>query len=467
MKILLVEDEDRSARQTRNSIERSAPNAHVVVADCRDAALELIADDDFDLIVCDVKIPPTPESADVSDKHGLAVQAEARARCPGTPTIFLTGFAPEIDVRQQLSRGGVGTIFDLDMYPLTQLIEKDEVELLEGAIAELQVAEKSLTDGCFIPLESAADEMLVRAVRMYARTTAHTSARLTTTTGLSGARTCLVALESPVGSPASIFIKVLPWSAALSEIEGFNRFVPNRLAPGTFAPALPPVESGLRKDAALVSTLASPGSVSLFDRMLTNPSSAASSVDQLATALSPWRASSVVEHVKLSDLRRRFISDDRLSAAGVDPAGLAHLEATEVEMTSAIAHGDLHGENVLVGEDSRPLLIDFGDVGVAYAVMDPVVLETSVLFHRNGPLRNSDRVRREGIRAWLELDWLCQDNPLEEVIRATRRWSESVDSRQAMSAMLYAHTLRQLKYGEIDRDQLLALAESCAQAARE
>ena len=141
MKILLVEDEGRSARQTRDSIELSAPGADVTVADCRDSALELIAKDDFDLIVCDVKIPPTANSADVNEKHGLSVQAEARACCPGTPTIFLTGFAPEIDVRQQLSRGGVGVIFGLDAYPLTQLIEKDEVEELEHAIAELHVAE--------------------------------------------------------------------------------------------------------------------------------------------------------------------------------------------------------------------------------------------------------------------------------------------------------------------------------------
>lgn len=467
MKILLVEDEGRSARQTRDSIERSAPGADVTVADCRDSALELIANDDFDLIVCDVKIPPTANSADVNEKHGLSVQAEARACCPGTPTIFLTGFAPEIDVRRQLSRGGVGVIFGLDAYPLTQLIEKDEVEELERAIAELHVAEQSLTNGCFIPPEPAVDEMLARAVRMYARTTAHSSAQLTSTTGLSGARTCIVELESEAGSPASVFIKVLPRDEALAEFDKYSRFVPNRLAPGTFAPVLPPVETGLRKDAALVSTLAAPGSESLFRRMGNDPSSAARAVDGLAEALAPWRLSSTVLQVPLSDLRREFVSDDRLHELGVDPADLAALEAATVAMTSAIAHGDLHGENVLVGAENRPLLIDFGDAGVAHAVTDPVVLEASLLFHRNGPLRENDRLRRGGINCWLDLEWLCQDNPLEEVIRATRRWSDSVDTRQATAAMLYAHTIRQIKYGEIEKEQLLGLAVACADVARE
>lgn len=465
MKILLVEDEDRSARQALDSIERSAPGAEVTVADCRDAANHHISNDSYDLIICDVMIPPTANSADVSADHGLAVQANARVHCPGTPTIFLTGFAPKIDVRQQLSRGGVGTVFDLDSYPLTQLIGKEEVEILERAIAELHKAERSLEDGCFVPAEAAADAMLVRAVRMYARTTEHSSAQLTSTTGLSGARTCRVVLTSDAGSPASIFIKILSWSEAQAEFERFNRFVPNRLAPGSFAPALPPVTSGLRKDAALVSTLAAPGSVSLFERMIADPSSAARSIADLATALSPWRQSAGVEEVQLGALRRRFISDDRLHTSGVDPDDLAAIEALTVQMTSAIAHGDLHGENVLVDEDGRPLLIDFGDVGVAYSVTDPVVLEASTLFHRNGPLRGDQRLQREGIREWMDIDWLCRDNPFEEVLRATRRWSDSVDSPPAMAAMLYAQTMRQLKYGEIEKDRLVSLAVACAEAA--
>lgn len=466
MKILLIEDEDRSVRQTCDSIARSAPDAEVIVADSRDSALQQIAETDFDLIVCDVKIPPTSDSADVNVKHGLAVQAEARAHCPGTPTIFLTGFAPEVDLRQQLSRGGVGTIYSLSAYPLAQLIEKDEVEELERAIAELHEAETALRDGCDVPADSTVDEMVVRAVRMYAQTTGHTSAQVISTTGLSGARTCRVDLESPAGPPASIFIKVLPWDEAQAEFDRFNRFVPNRLAPGRFAPALPPVMTGLRNQAALVSTLAAPGSVSLFESAISDPPGAARTVDELASAIAAWRTTSAVEEVQLGDLRRRFISDERLLACGVDPADWSAVEATTIEMTSAIAHGDLHGENVLVGEDGRPLLIDFGDVEVRYAVTDPVVLEASFLFHRNGPLRDSDRIRREGIGSWLDLEWLCQDNPFEPVMRATRRWSESVDSQQAIAAMLYAHTMRQLKYGEIDLDRLIDLAEASGEVAR-
>lgn len=280
----------------------------MVVAGCREEALTLISEDEFDLIICDVKIPPTADSADVDERHGFAVQAKARAQCPGTPTIFLTGFAPDIDVRRQLSRGGVASIFTLGNYPLSQLMEKDEVEELERLVSELAGAEIALNTACSVTPTSSADQMLTRAVQMYAHKTGHTSASAVSTSGLSGARTCRVHLTSKTGAPASIFIKVLGWEDAEAEYERFNRFVPNRLAPGLFAPSLPPLNTGLRKQTALVSTLASSGSVSLFQQMIADPTGAAATIDHLAGALAAWRTNPTVQQVELGALRRPCVS---------------------------------------------------------------------------------------------------------------------------------------------------------------
>lgn len=464
MKILLVEDEDRSARQTLNSIARVSPTSTVYVAASRDMALRLIESDDFDLIICDVKIPPTDASADLNERHGLAVQAAARSICPGTPTIFLTAFATAVDVRRELSSGGLGEIFAERSYPLTQLIRKDEVEELESVIANLHTSEMDLVSRCSLVGDLRPDDMLGRAVRMYAVATDHHAAEPSMTEGLSGARTARVILRSASMAPASIFVKVLPHRDADEELDRFNRYVPNRLAPGYFAPALQPISTGLRKQTALLSTLAESGSVPLFELMTIDADRASSAVDQLRDALASWRTNDTVQ-LTVGDLRRRHISDAQLEHFGIDVDEFRDYEQQVVECGAAITHGDLHGDNILVGSQERPMLIDFGDVGPGYAATDPIVLETSLVFHPNGPLRGTEKFVSLDWGRWLDLEHLCADNPFAPILRATRLWSELVETESARCAIYYAHCLRQIKYGEIPQSNLLEFARAVSHVA--
>lgn len=82
MKILLVEDEDRSARQTSSIIRRISNSCEISVARCRDDAIAEIEQRSFDLVICDLRIPPNNESADVDESHGLAVHGRARELAP-------------------------------------------------------------------------------------------------------------------------------------------------------------------------------------------------------------------------------------------------------------------------------------------------------------------------------------------------------------------------------------------------
>jgi serine/threonine protein kinase len=219
--------------------------------------------------------------------------------------------------------------------------------------------------------------------------------------------------------------------------------------------------SGLRKQAALISTLATSDSLSLFDVVRQDVETAAAAVNQLSRALSVWRTESEPVEVELGELRRKRVSDERLLAAGIPLEELKAAESRTVLMRRAIAHGDLHGDNILIDSQGRPLLIDFGDVGDAFAVTDPIVLETSLAFHKSGPLRAHQGFEDFDWSGWFDFDLARATDLYAPVIRAARNWGASVDSESARFAMYYAHCMRQVKYGEIPVPSLLKFARSC------
>jgi CheY-like chemotaxis protein len=251
MKILLVEDEDRSARQALELIARITPAAIVQIAVSRDDAFASMQSAGFDLILCDLRIPPFAKSADVDERHGLAVHAEARKACPGTPIIFLTAFATKRNTREQQSSGGTEDIFGITQYPMVQVIEKDDLDELELLLLQIQTALDSLDDSCELHPGDSSDEMFLRAVRTYAKQINMPKAEVHSMPGgLSGAPLGRITFSSPTSGSANIFMKVVPHDGAVEETRRFNEFVPTRLQLGHFAHSLPPILAGLRSKAA-------------------------------------------------------------------------------------------------------------------------------------------------------------------------------------------------------------------------
>lgn len=467
MKILLVEDEDRSVRQVLPRIDRAAPGAEVVIAMCRDDALLRIADSDFDLIVCDIRIPPTLESADVDERHGLLVSASVRQLAPGTPVIFLTAFTTGPDTRAQLSNGGTREAFGLGQYPMAWLCEKDNLADIESRIQTVHEALQKLQSDCIVVDSDIDDPMFMRAVYTYSKDLGHPDVSVKSAGGLSGAITGRVSLVSPTSGRASIFLKVADYGDALEEYDNFNRFVPNRLQPGYFAPFMPPMNAGLRRKGALVSTLADESCRSMFEVLRSDPGRAAAAVELLRNATTPWRTAGASSVISLGDLRRRHLSDNKAIEAGLDLAELRAVESIKVTVRETVAHGDLHGENIFVDSLDRPMMIDFGDIGVAPAPVDPVTLELSVLFSPSGPARGTEWGRTVTGAAWSSIDTFVVGSPFEEFLRECRAWAVETDSMASIYATVYAHALRQLKYEAAPRAFVLALCEAVVARLRE
>lgn len=460
MKILLVEDEDWSVEQAIEVLTNADPAAEIMVALYRDDALMQIRDNDFDLIICDLRLPPIANSADVNEQHGLAVHGLARELCPGTPLTFLTGYPVSRDTMDKLSLGDVDTLFGLPGEALVRLVQKDDMHALETLVSRYAGALQNLDSCCTVAGGELLDPLLARAVRIYALASGHDSARVEFASGLSGASVGRVLLESAILPPARVFLKVLPSAAARDEFDRCNRLVANRIPIGYFAPALAPIHSGLRKMSALVSPLASASFRSLFDLARTDVTKAAEVISELRRATTDWFSSTVEEPVTLEDLRRQRISDERIQDL-VDWDRFRLFESVGVTMTMGIVHGDLHGENVLVDAVGRPVLIDFGDVGIGFAPTDPVTLELSLIYHKDGPARDPDLGASINWADWLNVEVCYESSSLQPLAIECRAWAQEVADLHSIAAFAYAHSMRQLKYPDVPHAVAVEVAAAC------
>jgi len=460
VKILLVEDEDRSVRQTLETIDIAAPGATVMVVGSKETALAAFGKDGFDLIVCDLRIPPSENSADIDERHGIAVQAAAQHDCPGTPIILLTAFATTRNTRGPLSNGGIASLFGLEHYPMVQLVEKGDSDELESLIRELYNALCDVNSFCSLDAGDMGDEMFLRAARIYAKRI-HMSAGTvhTISGGLSKAPLGRVSFSSPDSGHAEIFMKIVPFESAEEETASFQRYVPNRLQTGYFAPSITPIEAGLRGHATLISSLAN-GCKSLFELLLTDPAKAAETVKTLREVTKPWEHATEPSEVNLAELRMRRLGDEELRELGVTLTDFIESESLAIPMKSRVCHGDLHGENVLVAPDGRPILIDFGDLGPNVAPLDPITLELSIVFHKDGPARTSDWTKSVDWKNWADIDAFAQNSPFESFIRECRDWAMELDTPESVYGTAYAHSVRQFKYPDVDKDIVRGIASS-------
>jgi hypothetical protein len=133
-------------------------------------------------------------------------------------------------------------------------------------------------------------------------------------------------------------------------------------------------------------------------------------------------------------------------------------------MTHCLQHGDLHGENVLVNDACKPVLIDYTDVRRTTGCLDPVTLELSAVFHPAAQAARRGWPSEDQARSWHDLDAFVAGCPYEAYVRACRAWMmEVASSREEIDAVVIAYCLRQLRFDGCPRSIADALIEqACA-----
>ena len=465
MYILLVEDEERTLLEISNLLTREC-RADVVVARSRNSALELInSDRNYDLIVCDLKIPTNDLGADPHVDHGFYVHDRARQHLRGIPCVFLSGHVSIENIRTRLaSSRTIDLLGDGQELSLVNVYRKrEQPEFLDWA-KSLATTLRELDD---LTIEDSkglrVEHHIARTLRIYARRIGGSHVSATLLSGLSRARVFRLHIGDRHGLVlGSVVAKVDLVTRVEKEAAVYSRYVAPSLDIGAFAPLAGSVLGGCGQYGAVFYSLARDSNIDLFGLLDTDLAKGVDIISRLQRLLGRWQRPMKQDMiVSVGDLRVARISQE-LVACFLDEQQMKRqreVEKVEINLSRAVQHGDLHGGNVLVDNAGGLVLIDYSDVGVGSAVLDPITLELSLVFHQaHPPLYGWPSVNQA--QNWFDLGLYTVNSPVREAVLVCRRWARQVGKPLEIAAVVYAHALRQLKYPDTDKEIALAMAEA-------
>ena len=464
LKLLLVEDESHVADALARQLENLTPPVAVTIACSRHSAVSAIQSDEFDFIICDLRIPPNDNGFSTDEAHGLDVHATARRLCPGTPCLFFTGYGTSQQTIDQLSQGPTDDIFGTgEIYALTQFLTKDNlvecvnrietfnhhIETLRTIVLQVHGQPLNLTD------------VEERALQLMARRLESESVEVHSSEGLSGARALRTRIRDEIGNlRAEYFTKIAFHEKADIERQNYNDYVHPLLGLGGYPALVHSISAGLGKLSALLFQFAEEYDTDLFGVLSIDEKKAASVVGEIQRIMIPWSEFKKRQLIRIGDLRSDRIDSPEVKTMADHLGTVEDFEDRVLQTTTSIQHGDLHGANVLCKPDRVPVIVDFANVQRAPACLNPVQLELSVLFHSNSPFSHSEWPTIDQSESWFDLDTYLTNCPVPNFIETCRTWAHSESSTGDLIPVVYAEAARQLKYRDTNHERAIAIVKA-------
>ncbi|PRY91736.1 phosphotransferase [Donghicola tyrosinivorans] len=475
MKILFVEDHDGFARDLEPVLRQTPGVDNVLRVIDRESAETALRDEQIDLVILDLSIPPNSTVNSPNPEHGQALFHAARELLPGTPIFILTGAEVE-KFSRGLARFGNqvklwGDSKEIETVSFFLKEEVDDLLLRVRAVAEVFVKMNSIainTRGRDLGLMPIQNQMLKSFANLADGVACDVSLL---SGGLSDAKVVKVAAMDKGRRPQALCAGKLGSASVIrSEIEAYEKHA-RKLGIGACPQLYCAVDVGVGMHGAIFYTLTDDDTAPLFDRLKADPSIGPAVVERVRSGLIRWSEAAIADMVTVADIRRRLIGDDEAAAieAKFDLGQLREVEERTIQASQSCIHGDLHCGNVLVKSDCNAVLIDFGDAGPGFTSIDPIALELSLVFHPDSVKLGLDEGLLSNLDAWSNLDEFVQDHTLKPMIVACRNWAHDVGGGdQSVIASAYAYAYRQLKYDTVDPGITLAfvakLSERLARA---
>ena len=469
LRVLVVEDDPDQARAVEDACRRAIhqPNMLVEVVGDAQSGIDMLASQDFDLVICDLAIPHTPHSLAADRDEGLKVIQEARRTQPGLPIIVLSehGTDPKM-LRRMMEASGTADPYGLKVdRAMIEPFPKEEFLACEGAIADS--LERS--DGvASIPVSGPGASTLKvgeeRAVQLLARVAGGVQARvIRLDEGLSGAKVLRVSLTADDGGHrGQLVAKVGLHQRALREREGYEAAA-LELPPSLGAPLAKTIEAGAGRFAATIYRDLEEHDRDLFQILQADPTEASEVVGSLRERFRPIHERAAEKTVLLVNLRRRIVNRADLALPDDLAERVRALDDLEVAIRECLQHGDLHGKNVLVNREGAPMLIDYADFGHTSGVLDPVTAELSAVFHPGATTARGSWPSVAQISAYFDLETYLEECPFPKYVRACRAWQDAVGHELEITVVVLAYAIRQLRYEETDHELATALVEAAVE----
>lgn len=470
MKILLIDDEPEFTETLLARFrQRGLDDLEVVIKRSRDSALEVLACEDFDLVICDLRIPTVDGALDADLVHGQNVYAKTRADLPGTPLLVLSGHGDDQVVAEMAELSPHDDPFATgDPKPMLQYVTKHSD--LEGCLTRVDAAASASSavervDLSPIPEHLVLPHRVERVLRLFGRLRHGSVVRYEELGGgLTSSRVLRVRVENREGALEALTVaKISELSAVDDEVRRFNEHVVT-LTPGIFTPLMTKIRAGAGSYGGAFYSLDEGFDRSLFELIAEDEGVAAAAVRLLRDGTQRWREGRPTTRLAVRELRRRLLPDDRLTddvRAELAGAPWEDIERVEVQVRPCPQHRDLHGLNVLVNHAGEPRMIDFGSVGPATAALDPVTLELSLYFHPSAPTFGGWPTH-EDVEAIANRPRYLQNCPVATYVESCRDWAIDVGGSNAdFFATAYAYAVRQLSYEDTNHDLALSIVVAC------
>lgn len=459
-RLLLIEDDPREASAIEHNCCPDPSKVAIDVVGNGADAEEALERNEYDVILCDLALPADGRQVDPDTAEGMRLIQLMGEQSRGTPVIIISAHADLHMATNFLDASRVGDLYGTQVdEPLVRFFPKEDlpdcIEAVQAHIAKTETLDAFVLTGQDVDL-SLSEE---RALKIYGRRQGAGSAMVEPfDSGLSAAKTLKVSLVEPDGADAGCVVaKLGDLRRVIREAERSAQAAP-RLPVGLGAVALYVVQAGAGRRGALIYQFADEYTSTLFGLLAAgDDSGAARVVTRLRERIVDKWLKNAPEIVNgLSEVRRRSVSDAELRNAGV---AIPEERDVEVNVTKALSHGDLHGFNVLVRGDGEPTLIDYGEVRLGNAALDPVTLELSILYHPAFAGRTGSWPSVDQGRVWFDLDAYCEGSPVEEFVRSCRAWAvEASAGDEEMLATAYSYSIRQAKYQEESSELAMAIA---------
>lgn len=466
-RVLLIEDEKAQAEAIEHACrERASRELSVTVARNAEEARAAIAADEFDLIVCDLALPPHAGTLDIDRQQGIDLLMAIRRDHPGTPVLVLSGYL-DVPVAQEIAEASRSVdIFGSDNErQLVRSFRKQDLDDCVAVAGEMLAEIEGLADVAIqITDETQLSPSHERTLQIFGRRNNGSIVRASDMGGgLSGVQTLRVeVIADPGGRQSLAAAKLGPLDRILGEARRYDQ-IAGLLPPGLGAPFLRTVDAGSGAEGGVFYRLADEHTRSLFDCLPDSEHETCQVIEKLRDRFRDTYADASVLERPLKDIRSGFIGDAVLRDLSYELSFLDAAENLRIPVSDCTQHGDLHGTNVLVNPSGEPLLIDYADVRTGPAATDPVTLELSTVFHPAARDLRGDWPSPASAAAWLDVDRFVEDCPFPDFIRACREWTLAVSrSSQEPAATALAYVLRQLKYDDPPHEPALRIAEACA-----
>jgi hypothetical protein len=343
------------------------------------------------------------------------------------------------------------------MEPMAEWITKDQLDecldRIEGIERKLRtLANIEVTGGQGQALTL--DEWQRRAVRIFARRNAGTVATATVLRGgLSATTAVRVVVRNSLAQVVKRAVaKIGHYEDVVREEENYRQHVNAVLPIGTFAQQADAVHAGVGSTHAIFYGLAEDYR-SLYDVLAVSDADGAGVVGPLAAIAGAWTATRAPSQETIGGIRRLLTEDDVFEELRAEFEVLRDVdEALPCQVGIAVQHGDLHGDNILIMQDGRPILIDFASMLRAPSTFDPVTLELSLLFHPGAQPLRGEWPSAHQAEAWTDLNAYTVGCPVPDFIRTCRGWAWSTsESERELYATVYAVAVRHLQREGIDK----------------